>query len=89
MARAINGSSSYYASLLSRAERLRSLPVLIVWGMKDTAFKPYLLARWRNLLPNATVVELADAGHWPHEEEPSRVLEALRHFAAPALQLNN
>ena len=29
------------------------MPVLIVWGMKDSAFQPYQLERWRSLLPDA------------------------------------
>jgi pimeloyl-ACP methyl ester carboxylesterase len=48
--------------------------------MKDTAFRPNQLARWREVLPSARVVEIADAGHWPHEEEPGRVVAALREF---------
>jgi haloalkane dehalogenase len=52
----------------------------IVWGMKDAAFRPRLLARWRALLPAAAVVELPDAGHWPHEEAPGDVLAAMTTF---------
>jgi pimeloyl-ACP methyl ester carboxylesterase len=46
--------------------------------MKDSAFRPHQLARWREALPQATVVPLAAAGHWPHEEDPDSVLAALR-----------
>ena len=49
-------------------------------GMKDPAFGPRDLARWREALPSARVVELDDAGHWPHEEAPDRVIAALRDF---------
>lgn len=80
LARAINGSRDYYASLLQRADRLRELPALIIWGLKDSAFRPHLLARWKKLLPDAKVIELADAGHWPHEEEPEAVVQALKTF---------
>jgi haloalkane dehalogenase len=55
-------------------------PSRIVWGMKDTAFPPCMLDRWRRLLPQATVVTLAGAGHWPHEEEPEVVVRAIRGF---------
>jgi len=78
LARELNGSSRYYANLLERADRLRNLPVLIIWGMKDSAFRPHLLARWKSLLPDAKVVELPDAGHWPHEESPKDVVAALQ-----------
>jgi haloalkane dehalogenase len=74
------GSRAHYQSLLDRLARLQRMPVLIVWGMKDSAFKPYQLDRWQRLLPDADVVRLADAGHWPHEEEPRRVVEAIERF---------
>jgi len=80
LARAILGSRDFYAGLWGRAERLKGHPALIIWGMKDPAFGPRHLARWESLLPEARVVRLARAGHWPHEEEPARVVEALESF---------
>jgi len=80
LARALTGSSAFYEGLWQRRQRLGAIPTLIVWGMKDTAFRPHLLARWRRALPHATVVELAEAGHWPHEEQPEGVIGALRAF---------
>jgi len=84
LARSLLGSSDFYDSLWQQRERLRHLPALILWGMKDPAFPPRLLARWREVLPQAEVVEIAGAGHWPHEEEPDRVIAALEHFLARA-----
>ena len=80
LARALLASSAHYQSLLDRINALARVPVLIIWGMKDSAFKPYQLARWRSLLPHASVVEIAGAGHWPHEEEPAAVLAAMEGF---------
>jgi pimeloyl-ACP methyl ester carboxylesterase len=51
-----------------------------VWGLADPAFRPGQLARWKEVLPEARVIELARAGHWPHEEEPGRVVEAVSAF---------
>jgi pimeloyl-ACP methyl ester carboxylesterase len=48
--------------------------------MKDSAFQPYQLERWRHLLPEARVETIDGAGHWPHEEEPARVIEAIERF---------
>jgi pimeloyl-ACP methyl ester carboxylesterase len=48
--------------------------------MKDTAFRPHLLERWKSALPQARVVPLPNAGHWPHEEEPDAVIKAVGHF---------
>lgn len=80
LATALLGSRDHYQSLLDGMATLQALPVLIVWGMKDSFFKPHYLARWQQLLPDANVVTLPDAGHWPHEEEPARVVEAIERF---------
>lgn len=80
LAKALLGSRAHYQSLLDRLGGLAGRPVLIVWGMKDSAFKPYQLARWRALVPHATVVEVEGAGHWPHEEEPARVVAEIERF---------
>ena len=80
LAKALLGSRAHYQSLLDRLAALRQVPVLIVWGMKDSAFQPYQLERWRGLLPEAQVVELRGAGHWPHEEEPAAVIAAIESF---------
>ena len=82
LARALIGSSAFYDGLWQHRRRLASVPTLIVWGMKDTAFRPHLLARWRRALPHAAVAELEGAGHWPHEEEPEAVIGALEPFLA-------
>lgn len=80
LAKSLLGSRAHYQSLLDRIERLRDVPVLIVWGMKDSAFQTYQLERWRKLLPGAQVEMIEGAGHWPHEEEPARVIEAIERF---------
>jgi len=80
LARSLLGSSAHYNALWRGREALRRVPALIVWGLRDPAFPPRYLARWREALPGARVVELAGAGHWPHEEEPVAVAEALGAF---------
>ena len=82
LAHALLGSSRWYDDFWRRRDRLTRLPVLIVWGTKDSAFRPHLLERWREALPGATVVELP-VGHWPQEEAPDTVLEAVRSFLGP------
>ena len=82
LAKALLNSRAHYQSLLDRIGQLRSKPVLIVWGMKDSAFQPYQLGRWQRLLPNAEVARVDHAGHWPHEEEPALVIDAITRFLA-------
>jgi haloalkane dehalogenase len=80
LAHALLGSSAHYDSLWRRRDALRARPALIVWGMKDRAFPPRLLERWREALPEAQIVELGNAGHWPQEEAPGEVLRSVRAF---------
>jgi haloalkane dehalogenase len=80
LARALLGSTAFYDTLWAKRSALASVPALVVWGLKDSAFQPYLLGRWREALPHAEVVEIAGAGHWPHEEEPELVVAALQRF---------
>ena len=48
--------------------QLRQRPVLIVWGGRDFCFNDHFLARWREILPEAQVQRLADAGHYVLED---------------------
>jgi haloalkane dehalogenase len=80
LAQSLLGSSHYYDTLWQKRAKLSGRPALIIWGMKDPAFPPYQLARWREVLPSARVVELDNAGHWPHEEAPDRVIDEIRSF---------
>jgi haloalkane dehalogenase len=80
LARALLASGDHFDSLWQRRDRLATVPTLLLWGMKDRALPPRLLPRWRQALPTAEVIELPDAGHWPHEEAPQAVLTHLRRF---------
>ena len=53
-----------------------------IWGMRDSAFGPDILARWTEAFPTAPVTRLDDAGHWPHEEQPGAVIDAIRAILA-------
>ncbi len=78
LARALRGSSAFYDGLWQRRHELSSVPVHILWGERDTAFGPPVLQKLKAGLPHATVTTFADAGHWPHEEQPAACIDALR-----------
>lgn len=83
LAEGLLGSSAMFEDLWARRDALRAVPTLLAWGMKDSAFRPYHLDKWRAGFPHASVVEIPDAGHWPHEEAPAVVIAALiRHLGA-------
>lgn len=68
----------YYASLWARREALGDKLSQIVWGVADPAFGAEYLSRWRAAFPKATVTALPGVGHFPHEEAPDAVVEAIR-----------
>src|SRR5581483_4955409 len=41
---------------------------LVVWGGRDFCFDDFFLTRWREILPQAEVVRIADAGHYVLED---------------------
>ena len=45
--------------------------------MRDSAFPPHMLARWQQAFPRAGTTRIDEAGHWPHEESPEAVTDAL------------
>jgi cis-3-alkyl-4-acyloxetan-2-one decarboxylase len=57
-----------------------SVPVKLVWGMRDPVFQPVFLDQWRELFPNAETVELPDAAHFVVEDNPDAVTAAIEDF---------
>jgi haloalkane dehalogenase len=57
--------------------RLGSKPVLLVWGMKDTAFRPSILKRMQAVFPNHTTVPLLEAKHYIQEDAPEAIADAI------------
>jgi haloalkane dehalogenase len=68
LARELLGSSEWYDQLWQRRARIQHLPALILWGMKDFAFKTKELAKWGEVFPDARVETYADVGHFVQEE---------------------
>jgi pimeloyl-ACP methyl ester carboxylesterase len=72
------GADPFYASLWERREVLERWPLSLVWGMRDPAFGPSYLERWQQAFPAARTIECEGAGHFPQEESPAEVLDAIR-----------
>jgi haloalkane dehalogenase len=82
LARGIDGSAAHFDGLWRERAALADVPALVLWGMRDGAFRRPMLERWRAITPQARFVELPDAGHWPHEEAPDLVVREVRAFLA-------
>jgi haloalkane dehalogenase len=57
---------------------LRSLPIRLVWGMKDWCFRPECLRRFQAMWPQAKTLELDDVGHYVMEEAAEEVIETVQ-----------
>ncbi len=64
--------------------RLSDKPVLICWGGRDFVFDDRVLARWREIFPDARLEYLADAGHYVLEDAADRIVPSVRAFLAVA-----
>jgi haloalkane dehalogenase len=69
-------SAALMGSIHERLQEL-DLPVTLVWGMRDRVFQPVFMEQWRELFPDARVVELPDAAHFVPEDRPDALIDAL------------
>jgi haloalkane dehalogenase len=68
--------------LESQLPGLADLPSCLIWGMKDWCFRPECLHRFQAAWPNATTVEIADAGHYVIEDAPQETIDAIDRFVS-------
>jgi pimeloyl-ACP methyl ester carboxylesterase len=59
---------------------LGNLPVLIAWGSEDKTIPPLHHRAIARQLPDPHHVEIAGAGHYPHESAPAELLPAVHAF---------
>ncbi len=76
----IVGASSWLSSIWDDRATFRDKPALILWGLKDIAFRRKELGRWQTELSNPETHTLDDVGHFVAEEAPERVAPLLREF---------
>ena len=75
------GSDAYYAALWQRRAEWPPMAA-IVWGMRDPALDSSLLTQLEAAYPDVPVTRIADAGHFPQEEDPPAVTAALQRALA-------
>ncbi|WP_225726042.1 MULTISPECIES: alpha/beta fold hydrolase [unclassified Nocardia] len=60
---------------------LRAKPALLLEGMRDNALLPrHIIPAFRAAFPDAPIVELPEAGHFPQEDAPQALLAAIELF---------
>lgn len=83
---ALTAMVNYYRAALRGDGALRqrrlgypriSVPTLVLWGLQDHALVGENLNGLRDFVDELTVIPMADAGHFVHEDEPEQVTREL------------
>ena len=77
---AIVGETEWLNAIWGDRKTFTQLPAVILWGLKDIAFRKKELERWRSGLTNSELHEFEDCGHFLAEESPEQVLAILSSF---------
>ncbi len=83
----LDASHQSWAALAEVEQGLRQFcdrPAMIVWGGRDFCFNESFLAKWREVLPQAEVHWLADAGHYILEDARDEVVPRIAAFVGEA-----
>lgn len=59
------------------------IPVRLINGIEDPISGAHMVARYRELIPAADIVELSGVGHYPQVEAPNEVIGAAMDFLRP------
>lgn len=57
------------------------VPTLLVWGASDGMVSTAYAKAYRAMIPDAELVVIPEAGHWPQVEQPDCFLDAVLPFA--------
>jgi haloalkane dehalogenase len=61
-------------------QKFQSIPILILWGMKDFVFNKDFLEEWLRIFPYALSHRFEDAGHYLLEDEADNVISLIHTF---------
>jgi pimeloyl-ACP methyl ester carboxylesterase len=65
---------------LSKRLYRQTAPTLLVWGASDAFIPPLYAERWLELLPEARLEQISEAGHMLPYEQPDAVAKAVEGF---------
>lgn len=70
------------AQIEAGLDALGTMPIQLIWGMRDWCFRPECLERFRQHWPQAEVHEFHDCGHYVVEDAHERIVPLMRDFLA-------
>lgn len=76
----IIGSSDWLNSIWEKRKQIENKPTLIIWGMKDIAFRQKELDTFKSFLKNSQTLILEDVGHFVQDEAGDRIINPINEF---------
>src|ERR1700757_2182327 len=87
LAHLLIASSRYLRTVEENLPKLADRPVLIVWGMKDFAFRDTERKRFERAFPRHKTVMLANASHFLQEDAGEQIVEEIKMFLSETAQV--
>jgi pimeloyl-ACP methyl ester carboxylesterase len=76
-AKSLLNDQKWFEELWNKRNAISDKPTLFIWGMKDSVIKPHNLEKFQSGFTNFKTVELETSGHFPQEEQPEKVTNAI------------
>jgi pimeloyl-ACP methyl ester carboxylesterase len=67
-------------TMLDRCYLAKGIPTLLVWGARDVVIPVSHARKAHAAMPDSRLEIFADAGHFPHRDEPTRFVRLFREF---------
>jgi haloalkane dehalogenase len=81
--RALRREAAWLRDLEDGLEKIRDLPVELVWGLRDPVLGGRAVReRWLREFPGARLEEVPNAGHYLPEDRPDALVAAVRRLRA-------
>lgn len=81
-AKSLLNEQPWFEKQWERRQALSHIPALLLWGMNDAFVTPPNLDKMATVFHNSTVVRIPRCGHFPQEEAPQQVIQAMHSFLA-------
>lgn len=79
-AKSLLNDQDWFEELWNKRKAISEKPTLFVWGMKDPVIIPKYLEKFQSGFTNSKTLKLDTSGHFPQEEEPEKVINAILDF---------
>jgi pimeloyl-ACP methyl ester carboxylesterase len=79
-ARSLVNDQDWFEDLWEKKHLLQHVPILFIWGMADKFVPPSFLVQFLKGFPGSCFIKLEDCGHFPQEEKPREVTDAMQEF---------